>query len=125
LKAKDVWLYVMSAGLVASLIGVAVLAFNLSSLRADLTAANERAEEAENRTAEAEEETEEAEEETEDVLDDLEATEEQLRIVEKSLRNARAASPGPTGDLAEQLANGTAVPIGGLSVSLPGRDGAK
>jgi hypothetical protein len=112
LKAKEVSLYVMSAGLVAALTGVVVLAFNLSSLRADFMAVEERADE-------AEKETEEAERETAQALDDLEATERQLRNAKKSLRNALAASAAPSGSLAEQLANGSAVPTDGLSVSLP------
>jgi len=105
LKATTVSLYVVSVGLVASLTGVAVLAFNLSTVRANLTAGEER--------------TEEAERETQEALDDLEATKEQLRNVRESLRNARVVSPAPTENLAEQLANGTAVPTDGLSVSLP------
>lgn len=103
------WTYIMGSGLAAALVGLAVMASIASGLRADLAAA-------EDRVAEAEEETEEV---RDDLQESLEDTEDELADVKKSLQNLRAAPPAPTGNLAEQLANGTATPDDDLSVSLP------
>lgn len=108
MKNKQIWVYLLSAALVASVISVVVLASALSSVRADLSVAEDRAEE-------AHEDAEDAQNELRDELDDLEA---KLEDTERSLRNARKKPP-PVGNLTEQLANGTAVPTSGLSVSLP------
>lgn len=85
------------------------MASNLSSLRAEMSATEERADE--------------AEEEAEDVRDDLEDTEDALEKATRSLRNARSgdADAAQAASLGEQLASGTATPTQGLSVSRPRR----
>ena len=105
MKTRQVWLFVLGIGLVASLIGVAVLASKVSSLNEDRDSANDLVSEAEGETA--------------SVLADLEEVEKKLKKARRSLRNALAATPAPTGDLLEQLQNGTAVPVDGLSADLP------
>lgn len=105
---------ILGAALTVSLIAAVFLAVRVSALDRDLASAKEQ-------TAEAIDQTAEAEEDTAEVLDDLETTQAKLKKARRSLRNALAAASVPSGTLQEQLENGTAVPVQGLSASLPRR----